>query len=315
MKYLLIVNPVSGSGLARRQVEAVVKAFERRGHSIDLRFTEGPGHAEDLAREASASDYDVVIGGGGDGTINEVLNGLSGSGKTLAIIPWGTGNVFAKEMRFPRRIGAICRMIMRGEAESLDLGLANGRRFLLMVGAGVDGYTLRELKGQGLKRRLGALAYAVAAIGAFARYRYPEVRIELAEGQRDSGSFVLVSNTRLYGDVFSFTPLASPTDGLLDVFVFRETGRWNTMVLALRYLGHSLVNPNIARTPLGLKQSRLYRTTSLSLSSAKRVDSQMDGEVGPDLPLHISVEPRALRLIMPARALRKYRRLSERSGG
>jgi diacylglycerol kinase (ATP) len=307
MKYLLIVNPVSGSGLARRQVESVEKAFEKRGQSIDVRFTEGPGHAEALAREGAASDYDVIIGGGGDGTINEVLNGMSGSEKRLAIIPWGTGNVFATEMRFPRRIGALCKMIIKGESERLDLGVANGRKFLLMVGAGVDAYSLKELKGQGLKRRLGALAYAIAGIGAFTRYRYPEIRIATAEGKVDAGSFVLVSNTRIYGDVFSFTPAASPMDGLLDVFVFRETGRWNTIVLALRYLGRSLINPNIARTPLGLRQSRIYRTTRLTLSSSKRVDSQVDGELGGELPLEISALPRAVNLIMPRRAMRKYR--------
>jgi diacylglycerol kinase (ATP) len=315
MKYLLIVNPVSGSGSARREVAAVEKAFRKRGHRIDVRFTRGPGHAEALAREGAAADYDVIIGGGGDGTINEVLNGMSGSGKKLAIIPWGTGNVFATEMRFPRRIGAVCKMIMKGESESLDLGVANGRSFLLMVGAGVDAYSLRELKGQGLKRRLGALAYAVAAIGAFTRYRYPEIRVETAEGKVDSGSFILVSNTRIYGDVFSFTPAASPMDGLLDVFVFRETGRWATVILALRYLGRSLVNPNIARTPLGLKQSRIYRTTRLSLSSAKRVDSQIDGELGGELPLEVSILPRAVNLILPRRAMRKYRRLEESPAG
>jgi len=87
------------------------------------------------------------------------------------------------------------------------------------------------------------------------------------------------------------------------------------MVLALRYLGRSLINPNIARTPLGLKQSRIYRTTRLTLSSPKRVDSQIDGELGGELPLEISVLPQAVNLILPRRAMRRYRRLGESLAG
>jgi len=301
MKYLLIANPVSGGGLARRQINTVVKIFERHGHKVDVRITRAPGDAEVYARWGASAGYDAIIGGGGDGTINEVLNGMYGSDRPLAIIPWGTGNVFAKEMRFPRKLGALCRMIMKGETRRLDLGVANGRRFLLMAGAGMDGYTLRAIKGQGLKKRLGTFAYAMAAIKAFADYRYPEIQIELADGRRDSGSFVLISNTRVYGNVFSFTPRADPSDGLLDVFVFRETGRWNTLILALRYLGISLIDPNVARTPLGLKEDRLYRCTGLTVRSSREVVSQVDGEVYCGLPLEFSVIPSALNVILPHR--------------
>jgi YegS/Rv2252/BmrU family lipid kinase len=308
MKYLLIVNPVSGSGLARREVRKVVHLFEKRGHQVDLHFTEGPGHAEELAREGSAGDYDVIVGGGGDGTINEVLNGMKGSSKKLAIIPWGTGNVFATEMRFPKSLGGICRMIMKGESELLDVGLYGDRRFLLMVGAGMDAYSLKQLEGQGLKRRLGLVAYAAAALRAFSRYRYPPISVELADGRVDSGSFVLVSNTSRYGDFFSFTPKATPLDGRLDVFVFRETGRWNTLILVLRYFLRFLADPNLAVPPLGLQRFRIYRTTGLRLSSPKRVFTQVDGELGASLPVVISVEPHAVELIVPKRSIRKYRR-------
>jgi len=308
VRYILIANPVSGGGSARREVDAVVRSFRKRGHDIEVRFTEGAGHAESLAREAALSDCDVIIAGGGDGTINEVINGLAGSPKKLAVIPWGTGNVFATEMRFPKSIAAVCRLVMKGEAERLDLGICGGRRFLLMVGVGVDAYSLRQLEGQGLKRRLGVIAYAIAGIRAFTRYRYPPVAVELSDGRRDSGSFVLVSNTSLYGDLFSFTPKASPLDGKLDVFVFRETGRWNTLVLAVRYLFRHLVNPDLSVPPFGLQRSRIYRSESLRLVSAKAAYSQIDGELGPPLPLDISIESGAVRLIVPKRRLRRYRR-------
>jgi len=308
MRYLLIANPVSGIGLAKAQIASVEAFFKKHGQQIDVRLTAAAGDAERFAREGVSLGYDVIIAGGGDGTINEVLNGMDGGATKLAVIPWGTGNVFATEMRFPRRIGAICRMIIQGQSEPLDVGLYGGRRFLLMVGAGFDAYSLKQLEGQGLKRRLGVVAYAVAGIRAFTRYRFPQIRIDFEDGRSDSGSFVLVSNTSRYGDFFSFTPDASPLDGLLDVFVFRETGRFSTIILVLRYLLRFIADPNLAAPPLGLQRSRIYRTRGVRLSSAKPVFTQVDGELGRGLPLDISVEPAAVELILPRRSVKRFRR-------
>jgi YegS/Rv2252/BmrU family lipid kinase len=308
MKYLLIVNPVSGMGHARRELASVRRYFEKRDQELTLRLTDGPGDAERLAREGAAADYDAIIVGGGDGTINEVLNGMRGSGKKLAVIPWGTGNVFATEMRFPKGVSAICRMILKGHSGLLDLGVYGDRLFLLMVGAGFDGYSLKQLQGQGLKRRLGLIAYAAAAFRALARYHYPLIQVELDGGRVDSGSFVLVSNTSRYGDFFSFTPRATPLDGFLDVFVFRETGRWNTIILALRYLIRFIADPNLSSPPLGLQRVGLYRAKTLRLSSNKPVFTQIDGELGASLPMDIGIATSAIELILPRRSLRKYRR-------
>jgi YegS/Rv2252/BmrU family lipid kinase len=308
MRYLLIANPVSGLGSAGREVESVLKYFRRHGQSVDLRFTEHAGHAEELARQGAVEDYDVIIVGGGDGTINEVLNGMAGSDKKLAIIPWGTGNVFASEMRFPRSLAALCRLILHGHSEFFDVGLCAGRRFLLMASAGFDAYSLKELAGQGLKRRFGVIAYALAGIRAFARYTYPEIKVELADGRVDSGSFVLVSNTSRYGDFFSFTPRASPLDGRLDVFVFRETGRWNTLVILLIYLSRFIFAPQLSAPPPRLRRSRIYSTKSVRLSSAKPVQSQVDGDLGLQLPLEFGIVPHAVQLILPKRRLKLMRR-------
>jgi YegS/Rv2252/BmrU family lipid kinase len=308
MRYVLIANPVSGFGLARSQISLVEAYFRKHGQVLEVRLTRAAGDAERLARDAASDAFDVIIAGGGDGTINEVLNGMAGSGKKLAVIPWGTGNVFAKEMRFPKGLGAVCRLILQGRSERMDVGLYGQRRFLLMVGAGFDAYSLKQLAGQGLKRRLGVIAYAAAGIKAFARYRFPAISLELEDGRKDSGSFVLVSNTSRYGDVLSFTPNATPFDGLLDVFVFRETGRFDTIILGLRYLLRFIIDPNLATPPLGLQRSRIYRTRRLRLSSAKPVLTQVDGEVGVDLPVELAVERAAVDLIVPRPSVRRYRR-------
>lgn len=315
MRYLLIANPISGLGRAKTQTDYVVSWFKAHGQEIDLALTGGPGDAEVLARAARSRGYDVIIAGGGDGTINEVLNGMVGGGQRLAVIPWGTGNVFATEMGFPRRLGAVCRMILQGQTEALDLGIIEGRLFLLMVGAGFDAYSLKQLEGQGLKRRLGVLAYALAALRAFTRYSFPQIDLEFEDGRRDSGSFVLVSNTSRYGDIFSFTPRATPLDGLLDVFVFREKGRWQTIFLVLRYLLRFLAYTNLAAPPLGLQRTRIYRTTGVRLCSSRSVYTQVDGELDRGLPLSIRVLPGAIDLIIPARKARHFRRHLGEEGG
>jgi diacylglycerol kinase (ATP) len=313
MKYLLIVNPLSGDGSALSKVESVLDYFRRRGDEIEFRPTDRPGHAIEIAREASRGDWDVIIGAGGDGTINEVLNGMIGGGRRLAILPWGTGNVFASEMRFPSRLSSLCRLIRRGRSARLDLGKCGDRHFLLMVGAGVDAYSLKQIDGQSAKRRMGMLAYAGAALKAFARYRFPEIRVRLADGREDSGSFILVSNTCRYGRFFSFTPRATPMDGLLDVFVFRETGRWNTMLLAIRYFLLFITDRKRRVLPLALQRYSLYRVEGLSLSSSKPVFTQADGELNAPLPAEIRVVPAAIDIILPSRSLRRYARMATRA--
>jgi diacylglycerol kinase (ATP) len=311
MKYALIANPVSGDGTGPAKIAFVRDYFSRQGMELEVFLTERPGHAAELAR-AAAPLHDVIIGGGGDGTINELVNGMAGSGRTLGILPWGTGNVFATEMRIPERLRSACRLILRGSAARLDLGLCGDRRFLLMAGAGLDAYSLKQLEDAWMKRRLGLLAYALAALRGFARYRYPEIEVEFADGRRDRGSFVIASNTSRYGSFFSFTPRANPIDGLLDVFVFKETGRWNTLWLAILYFLAFAMRSRRRTKPLGLLRYKVYRTTRVSLASRKRVQMQIDGDLYAELPREISILPGAVDVILPSRTIRKYLRMVPR---
>jgi diacylglycerol kinase (ATP) len=311
VRYALIANPVSGDGTAARKVASVRAFFAEAGLGLDVLMTEGPGHGVELAR-AACEGHEVIIGGGGDGTINELLNGMEGRGRTLGILPWGTGNVFAREMGLPEGLRAGCRLILRGSTARLDLGSCGDRRFLLMAGAGLDAYSLKHLEDLWMKRRLGLLAYAIAALRGFARYRYPEIDIELGDGRADTGSLVIVSNTSRYGSFFSFTPRANPLDGLLDIFVFKERGRWNTLRLALRYFADFAAGRRRGAGPLGLLRFKVYRSRSVALSSRKRVQMQVDGELYAELPQTISVQPAAIDVLLPPRTIAKYRRLAAR---
>ncbi len=307
LRYLLIVNPNSGQGRHSEHLKYVTSFFKKRDIPLDVRLTEGPGHATKIARDAEIAGYDVIIGAGGDGTINEVLNGLSGNTTKLAILPWGTGNVFALEMGYPRALAAQCKIIIKGKSLKLDLGLCGKRRFLLMCGAGFDAYSLRQIEGLDLKRRAGMFAYVLGGIRAFSRYHYPEIQVKLADGTEESCRYALISNTSRYGAFFSLSPQARPTDGLLDVFLYKEKGAFAMLRLVFRVLLSALGIQALSGPSPFLKKVALYRTTGLSLTSAKNVQTQIDGDVAGLLPIDISVLPAAVECILPAQAIKKMK--------
>jgi diacylglycerol kinase (ATP) len=303
-RYLLIVNPQSGS---RRHVDriALVSAyFERHQSEVVIFRTQGPGDAERQARLAAATgNYRAVIGAGGDGTINEVLNGLAGSTMPVGILPWGTSNVFSREMGFPRSLRGQCRVIRHGRICDIDLGRCNGRAFVMMAGIGFDAYSLHNMLD--LKATLGPFAYVLAALRSFFRYQQPRLRFTLAGGSEHEASFMLISNTSLYGKLFSLTPRANPTDGKLDVYVYRERGRWRFLKLALSFLLSVLQTDSRFRRRLLYLREAIFRTDHIQVSSNETTYIQLDGDYAGVLPADISIQTAAARLILPFRAWRR----------
>jgi YegS/Rv2252/BmrU family lipid kinase len=326
-KYLLIYNPRSGQGKYRQYIDETIRYFREYGLELRTQGTEEPGHATVIARDACESDYDVIIGAGGDGTINEVLNGMVGSDKTLAVLPWGTGNVFAAEMNIPAHPRQACRVITDGFTARLDVGRIsaalntgvtqmlddrismslNNRHFLLMCGAGFDAYSIKKVEQMNIKRVFGKIAYVMGSLHAFTMYGFPEIGIELDNGRRDKGTFVLVSNTSRYGVYFTISPRAIPTDGFLDVYVFKEAGRWNFIKLAAQVFMTAFM-PRTRRRKIFFKKQAFYRTKSVRLTSAQNVPTQIDGELYHSLPVTVEAVPSALNVILPKRVLMKVRR-------
>jgi diacylglycerol kinase (ATP) len=304
MKYLLIVNPCSGAQNHSKKLQAVIGYFKRQGMELDVRSTEYRGHATELAKAACA-DYDVIIGAGGDGTINEVLNGMAGSDRKMAIIPWGTGNVFSLEMNFPKTLKGICRMIKRGESLRLDTASCNGRRFLLMCGAGFDAYSLKQLESLDVKRKAGKLAYIIGGMKAFERYSYPQMEIELPDGRKELCRYALISNTSRYGSYFTVSPKANPADGLLDVFLYQESGKLNMLRLVFRVFLSAFGLNTLQKPSPFLSKIATFRTKSLKLRSAGPVFTQIDGEFAGKLPIEIEIVPRSLNCVLPRQTIRK----------
>jgi diacylglycerol kinase (ATP) len=258
-----------------------------------------PGQARQLAAQAVRDGFATVIAAGGDGTANEVVNGIADVPQGLAsvrlgIVPLGTVNVFARELGLPRDWAGAARTLAAGRELAIDLGsaefTANGRAesrlFLQLAGAGLDARAV-ELVSWELKKKTGPLAYLAAGCKAL-REEHPLITVE-GVGPA-AGQLVLLGNGRYYGGSFEFFPQASLRDGRLDICVLARVSVWRGLQ-ALMGMATGQV--------LRFWPSRHFRSSTVTLTSSSRVGLQLDGEYAGELPVKFSVLPRALRVIVP----------------
>ncbi len=283
---LVIVNPIAGRGAGERRLDELRSGLRGVGLAVEVRVTARPGDAREMAAEAEA--HDLVAVAGGDGTLNEVLNGLEAD-RPVAVLPLGTGNVAAKEFGLPRRVGRFCQMVARGRELAVDLGAANGRRFIAMVGAGFDADVAAELAA-GRSGAIRMARYVGPVLRHLARRRVPRIAVSVDGAQAaEAQGFALVSNVHSYGGPFEIAPQAKPCDGLLDVCVLPRGGllRYSRAMLAF-----------ILRC-WRLSGARYLRGRAVLLTSREPVRYQVDGDPAGWLPADVELLERKLRLIVP----------------
>ena len=288
---LLIGNPTSGGGKVGRWFDKVATAVRGTGSGVEAVLTEGPGDAERAARHCGGHNA-LVMAFGGDGTFNEILNGADLDRCTLAVIPAGTGNVLAKELGVSRRLTQAVGQLLRGKLVRFDVGVCNGRRFINMFGAGVDARIV-ELVHERRGRRLTQLHYIPHLVRTLLELPPWEITVQVDGGEaaRASGQ-VIVGNTHTYGGPIAMTPVAVPTDGLLDVMWMRRGGLADTLAVGVCTLMRSLHLSRLARYGRG-------RQITVSAPD-QRVPYQLDGEAVGCLPVEITVQPNAARILVPS---------------
>jgi YegS/Rv2252/BmrU family lipid kinase len=224
----VIHNPVAGQRPGGC-LAAVLAYLRAAGAAVEVRDTAARGDAEAFARQASAGTWDLVVAAGGDGTINEVVNGLVGSTMPLAIVPLGTANVLASEIGLPLRPDAVARAIAGGMARPVTLGRATSslgtRHFILMAGIGFDAHVVRDVD-TGLKRRFGKLAYVAEMLRQTRHFRFPAYEITI-DGQQVTAASAVIANGRHYGGPWVITPRAGLGRASLALCLFRRRGLWN----------------------------------------------------------------------------------------
>ncbi|MCS7179382.1 MAG: diacylglycerol kinase family lipid kinase [Anaerolineae bacterium] len=302
MRSLIIYNPVAGPRDVWKELKRVRRELAARGWSVEIEATCRPGEATALAREAAQAGMDVVWAAGGDGTVNETVNGLVGTETALGVLPVGTGNVWARQLHLPvytlthpfrLREAAVAQA--EGRIRSVDVGRLNDRHFLLWVGAGFDAQITSDMEPRTRRvKRLGVLPYVIAGL-TLAR-EFSGVRAHLVlDGRALRGRvlLVVVSNVQMYS-IFHLTPRARMDDGLLDVFLFKGLGGFLYMLrmASQLFVGRHLENPRVVQRTA--RQVTLWTETPMAV--------QADGEPLGTTPISVRVVPGALRVLVPPQA-------------
>lgn len=293
----VIFNPAAKGEKARR----FRAELDRIAAKSVFKLTAAAGDARRLAAEAVGEGHGTVVAAGGDGTLNEVLNGIGDvpegfKRSRLGLIPLGTVNVFARELGIPLNPRGAWEVIESGRETQLDLpwmerireGAPARHYFVQLAGAGLDARAI-ELVHWETKKRMGPLAYVFAGLRALSER--PVSVVANAKGVSASGELVLIGNGRLYGGNFRLFQEADLRDGILDVCVFPRVG-WLTLLRC------SVPLMLAGRVPAGVV--RRLRGERVRLESAAHVPVEVDGELAGHLPVTFGVDPLELRVMVPA---------------
>jgi diacylglycerol kinase (ATP) len=282
-RILIILNPAAHSARAAGESNRLCAL----PGDPQLAFTTGPGSARDLAAGAAAQGYDTVVAAGGDGTVNEVVNGLAGSDIALGVMPVGTMNVFATEMGLPINLTHAWEVILRGHTREIDLAKANQQYFVQLAGVGLDAQIVKETS-WAMKRNLGPLSYIVSAAQVASR-KPPRLTVQ-CDCQTIEGCFVLIGNGRYYGGPFTLFQQARVDDGLLDALVFQNLGYLDI----IRYLGNVLMGSHMDLPDVISCQAR-----EIVVTSPEEVPVEVDGELAMEVPVTFGFSSKKLRVLVP----------------
>ncbi|MDP9266589.1 MAG: diacylglycerol kinase family lipid kinase [Chloroflexota bacterium] len=285
---LAIVNPAAGSGRAASLAPRLARLLRDAGLRTDVVQLPLPGEGPRLAAEAAAEGYDTVIAVGGDGTANEVANGLVGTRAALALFPMGSGNDFARALDYPGRARDLPAFLARGSRRTIDVGEANGRVFLNVAGVGIDGEVAERAKAHA--RVIGSrLAYVTASVTSIGVYRPLQMSVRL-DGEERSGRFLvaIASNGTHFGRGMRCAPAARLDDGLLDVTLAGALGTLASLrALARLYKGTHVDGHSIVASRARAVDIELERTSA----------AEIDGDVVHVRRLALRVRPAALDVI------------------
>jgi diacylglycerol kinase (ATP) len=286
----VIYNPAAGRGRARRNVREVEEYLRSRGSRVDCEPSTGPEDLVRIAAESSRGPYDRVVVCGGDGTLNLAIREFDLLRGTLAVIPTGSGDDFAKVMGLPRNIRAACDIAMNGAVRSVDVALANGIRYLGVAGLGFDSevadYANRHV---GVLR--GSAVYLYSIFRVLPRFTPRAVRLTTEAGIRNEEiMFAAVGNTRQYGGGIRITPDAVVDDGLLDLCLVHRTTRAQLLrTLPKAYTGAHVRSPFV----------EMGRGRAFGFSSDVAMAVYADGEPLTTTPVSFAISDEKLRVVVP----------------
>ena len=298
---VFLVNPASANGSTGRRWPELARRAAAAGLEGATLFSERPGHLAELAREAALDGAELLVLVGGDGSVNEVANGLAGLGRQpeVAVVPRGTGWDFSRTFGIPRKIDDAVQVALEGDVRTIDLGRASYRAwdgsdattsFANVASAGMSG-AIAKRANETTKALGGKASYLWATFAVFSGWAATEIEVAV-DGERRAGPMfdVVVANGRFFGGGLEICPDAEPDDGLFDVLTIGDvTKRDLVMTMPKMYRGTHLPHP----------KAELLRGSSVTVTSETPLPIELDGEQPGTTPVTFEVAAGALRLRVP----------------
>jgi YegS/Rv2252/BmrU family lipid kinase len=290
-----IVNPKAGATSSRLVGRQFEEYLVKKGFEVKIKLTTSLEDACESATDA-AVDYDcaTVVVVGGDGTVREVAHGLEGSDKPLLIVPCGTENLLANELGFDERLKTIIRTFDAGYIRPLDLGSANGKCFTSVAGFGFDGQVVKRVSQQ-RKGYIDYFDYFWPLWRTFWNYKFDAMKIEVDSEEIFEGrGLVFVGNISRYALGIQILHYADPSDGLLDVCIYKCASK----VHLLKHSLMTVLKQHAYSTDVIYRQGKNITVSS----KATDIETEIDGDPGPPLPMQIKVIPQAVNCVVPEHA-------------
>lgn len=289
MRLLLIGNPVSGRGKTPAEVQRIVHAARNRGHEIHVEFTSSTGSAYQLAQNM-APGFDCLMVAGGDGTINDVINGASPELlPPIATIRTGTANILARELSVPRSPQALLAAIERGKVLEIRVAQANNRRFLMLVSCGFDALVTKQIR-MHRPKYLGFRGYFRPILKALKEYSPPAIIVRLDSQTEVQAQLVVVQRITKYGGIFEFSKNASLMSDTFEVCAFSRASFTDIIKYGLMGL------LRLARFSHGIK---FFRASTITINAQPQSPVEVDGDYFSETPVDIRLTDSTVRLVVP----------------
>ncbi len=290
--YKFIVNPIAGGGKADSLVPVIERIFKEHGIEFDIYWTKGRKDGIEAAEKAAREGFKCIVAVGGDGTVNEVLNGIVGTGAILATVHGGKGNDFATAVSMPSDIETACQVLLKGKTRSIDLGKVMDRYFINSVGIGFDAEIANRVN-KGIKFMKGPSAYTYAFLEKLFSYRSVEAVIDLGNGpQKTKPLLIAVGIGQAYGGGMKIVPDAIQDDGLFDICVFDDS----LPRLALAYHFPKVFSGKLKN----VKQAQMYRASEITISLSEPRYLHMEGEIFFGDKMHFTIQPLGMTVLTGA---------------
>tara|TARA_R110002051_G_scaffold115026_1_gene188012 strand:- start:5513 stop:6400 length:888 start_codon:yes stop_codon:yes gene_type:complete len=265
-----IVNPIAGHGNAPLTQEELQPFFISGVHDLTIKVSEYKAHATELTKASIQEKADIIVACGGDGTINEVATCLIGTNIALGIVPMGSGNGLASNLKIPKKRRKALEIIRNKHTERMDVGNINGRYFFSNTGVGFDASLIKHYESSEKRTLLGYISACAITFRDIEKNEPLTIKVD-DEAPMINPFIILISNSNEMGYKLSLTPKASLQDGLLDVLVIKKIGKFKMLWLGFLIL---------IRKVHWLKESRSFQTKNIQLKcdDSEFFDTQVDGE-------------------------------------